>query len=253
MNDNTKEIILNKFNNFEELLDYFYFIKKINSDDNHYIIDNKNIEEEFEKIKNERIKIEVFIKKKLTIKKALINSQNKTIITYYPSFVSFLSWKDIDFYFNQIFINNELLKDIDLIIGVKTGGYYLGYFFQHFVKNKFNKDIKMISCKTNRIINDYTSENDLIIFENIDNLNNFFEYVKIKNSKIIIIDDLVRQGNTMKNIINNLIINYDIKKENILTFSIFDSPLYKTNYNFNCFYEKSDFIRLFCAPWGFDT
>lgn len=64
----------------------------------------------------------------------------------------------------------------------------------------------------------------------------------------MIMDDVVREGHTMKIIIHKLMNDYQIERENILTFSIFDSPQFRTDFSFNKFYfPNSEFIRLYCA------
>jgi hypoxanthine phosphoribosyltransferase len=242
---------MNQFFILNDLNNYQLFFEKLNSDNNLYIIKNKEIEEEFEKTKNERSGIEEFNKKLLIINKKLYN--NEFNIFYEPSYVSFLSWKDIHSNFDKL-INKNLKYDnifnIDLIIGVKTGGHYLAHYLKYFVNQKLNKNINITSCKIKRLIEDKTNINDKIIFDDYNFLKNIFNN---KNIKILIMDDIVRHGYTMINIINNLTTNYNIKKENIYTFSIFDSPLYHTSFSFNEFYPEADFVRLFCAPWGFDT
>ncbi len=242
---------MNQFYNFEDLNNYQLFKDILNSLDNEYIIENKKVKEDFEKTKNMRLDIEEFNKKLITIQKKLFNNNLK--IYYNPSYVSFLSWRDVNIYFNR-FIENKfkynILMNIELIIGVKTGGHYLAYYLKYLINQKLNKKVNITSCKIKRLIEDKTNINDEIIFEDYDFLKNILEN---KNIKILIMDDIVRHGYTMINIINNLTTNYNIKKENIYTFSIFDSPLYHTSFSFNEFYPKADFIRLFCAPWGFDT
>ncbi len=240
-----------EFYKLNDLNNYQLFLDKLNSDDNLYNIQNKEIEEEFEKTKNERSNSEVFNKKLITINKKLYN--HKFNIFYEPSFISFLSWKDIHSNFDKLINKNlkyDIIFNINLIIGVKTGGHYLAYYLKNFINQKLNKNINITSCKIKRLIEDKTNINDEIIFDNHDFLKKELEN---KDIKILIMDDIVRHGYTMMNIINNLTTNYNIKKENIYTFSIFDSHLYHTSFSFNEFYPNADFIRLFCAPWGFDT
>jgi hypoxanthine phosphoribosyltransferase len=239
------------FNNFQELNNYSFFFEQLNSSQNLYKIENYKVEEEFEKTKKERFNEDDFYKKINNIQKILIDK--KLNIIYNPSYVSFLSWDNIYINFDKISNNplkNNIIFDIDLIIGIKTGGYYLAHYFKYFIKEKLNKNVDITSCKIKRLIEDKTNLNDTIIYDDEEYLQNKLEN---KNIKILIMDDLVRHGFTMINIINNLTTNYNIKKENIYTFSIFDSPLYHTSLSFNELYQEADFIRLFCAPWGFDT
>ncbi len=238
-------------NDFQELNNYFYFLEKLNCSNNLLKIENKIVEDEFEKTKQERLNENDYNKKYISIQKNLFDKNlNKN---YIPSYVSFLSWENIYKNFDIILTNNlkhDFIFDIDLIIGIRTGGYYLAHLFKYFIKQKLNKNIDLTSCKIKRLTEDKTNINDTIIYDDEDFLKNKLEN---KNKKIIIMDDLVRHGFTMINIINNLTTNYNIKKENIYTFSIFDSPLYHTSFSFNELYQDADFIRLFCAPWGFDT
>ncbi len=242
---------MNHFSTFEDLNNYQLFLEKLNSLENLYNIENKQIKKEFEKTKNERLDKEEFNKKLIIINQKLYNK--KFNIFYKPSYVSFLSWKDIYLNFDKLINKNlkyDIIFNINLIIGVKTGGHYLAYYLNYMIKEKMNKNINITSCKIKRLIEDKTNINDEIIFDDHDFLKKELEN---KDKKILIMDDIVRHGYTMINIINNLTTNYNIKKENIYTFSIFDSPLYHTSFSFNEFYPKTDFIRLFCAPWGFDT
>ncbi len=231
-------------NTLLSLFNYDYFKHFLESNDNIYLINNKIIEDEFEKIKEERTQINVFLKKHTTVSKPLNSIQ--------PSVLPFISWSQINLCFDSLL--NENLKydtffDIQLIIGVRTGGHFIGHFFHHFIKNKLNKNIFITSCSTQRKFKDQTSQDDSIIFDDPIYLQQILDVIEDK--KILIIDDVVREGNTMINIIKRLE-DLNIKKENILTFSMFDSPLYRTNYSLSCFYN-SEFVRIFCAPWGFDT
>ncbi len=221
------------------------YLIKLNSSFNNYIIENEEVENELKETKKERCTEELYLQRGDIVYKPIYDYNGFQFIK--PDIVPFISWEEIKNNIIQILkeeLKYDLSMDIKKIIGVKTGGYYIAHLLKYILEEK--NPYFLISCKTIRKKNCKTSPNDIILFENE-------EYLK-KEGKILILDDVVRDGHTMKLIINKLIYEYNVKREDILTFSLFDSPQFRTNYSFNKYYfPKSSFIRLFCAPWGFDT
>lgn len=227
---------------------YYDYLNKLHSPDNDYMIENEEVENEYKETKKARIVENEFIKKKKSVIKPIYDYHGFQYIK--PDIVPFISWKEMEMNMLKI-LEKELKYDtsfsIQTIIGVKTGGYYIGHVFKNLLEKNIKKSISIVTCKTIRKTKQETSIKDKVLFENE-------EYLKKTEGKILILDDIVREGHTMKIIIDKLMNDYQIERENILTFSIFDSPQFRTDFSFNKFYfPDSEFVRLYCAPWGFDT
>jgi hypoxanthine-guanine phosphoribosyltransferase len=82
------------------------------------------------------------------------------------------------------------------------------------------------------------------------------EWTEMKEP-IWIIDDVIRNGYTITKVIEEC---KNRGYEEIKTMTIFDSPYFRSDISMNEMYsdfvikkQKEVFLRVFCAPWGFDT
>lgn len=150
-----------------------------------------------------------------------------------PKIIRYLSWNDIRILINKI----ENINKFKTLIGIYNGG----AFISTFISEIYNIPVKYV--RTKRKYKNRTSKNDKIEYNK--------EEIKNIEEPVLIIDDICRTGNTIDKIKKILKRN---KKIDVKTFVLFDSPIYKTDYNLNKYFiDSNNFIRIFCSPWGFDT
>lgn len=231
---------------FRKKYPYVYFIRRVYHYKNQIIIDDKHESFLHKKEKVKRTSKMFYEKRIPDIHKSIVY-QNEII---HPEIIPFLSWDDIQRSFDRIW-NTIRERNYQTIIGIRTGGHYVGMFFQKWIEEKTKKKINYISCKTKRYVKHQTSILDDIEFPLNVQLSSLQE-------PILIMDDIVRYGYTIKKIMEYMKNN---GKKEVDTYVIFDSPFYRTTYSMNNMYKKKEenkneektFLRLFCAPWGFDT
>lgn len=209
---------------------FYYYISLIENDK--IIFDNKKIDDLYKKTINNRTTLDGY-KYKILMKDRTYIYNEKYIKCRY---INYMSWETID----KLSIIKIDFTKYNTIIGISTGGAFIGNYYSE----KYKIPIVIVSVE--RYYDIDSSERDKVLYD-IKEMENLKE-------PILIVDDVCRYGNTFKNII-------DILKENnykiYKTFSIFDSPFYKTDINFNEYYIKNMekrndvYLNVFCFPWGF--
>ncbi len=230
---------------FKRKYPYTYFIRKVYHSKN--TIEFENVEKNF-KYKKEKVRrtSRFFYENRLKTVAKPLYYQNEAII---PSIIPIITWYDIHRHLGKL-LKKEHIENMNTMIGVETGGYFFAYFVQQWILKNFGRRVELISCKTKRFQPNQTSILDKIEFaKNMD-------WKEIREP-IWIIDDVIRNGYTIKKVIE------ECKSRGmgeIKTMTIFDSPYFRSDISMNEMYEsyvikkqKEIFLRVFCAPWGFDT
>jgi hypoxanthine phosphoribosyltransferase len=230
---------------FKRKYPYTYFIRKVYHKNN--TIEFENVEKNF-KYKKERVKrtSRAFYENRIKTVAKPLYYQNEPIL---PFIIPVITWFDIHRHLGKL-LKREIVENMNVIIGVETGGYFLAYFVQQWIWRNFGKKVELISCKTKRFQPNQTSILDKIEFPKN------MEWTEMKEP-IWIIDDVIRNGYTITKVIEEC---KNRGYEEIKTMTIFDSPYFRSDISMNEMYsdfvikkQKEVFLRVFCAPWGFDT